>query len=94
MTEEEMKQMLQLKSLSDDCKSLFEDDRFKRVILTHYIDMQALSIGRNYTGSEDEVNTLKAIAHLKKHLEYLRSVGNEIDKQLRDSETDSETGDK
>lgn len=48
---------------------LYENKDFQKVIEELYIDEQALTIGRSFEGSEDQLDTLKAVSHLRSWLD-------------------------
>ncbi len=64
MTEEEQEQV----DFSRKVTRLADNKDFQDVILESYINGQALTLGTDFDGLDDEVDTLKAISHLKRWL--------------------------
>ncbi len=50
-------------------KKLMDDKVFQKVILEGYMEGQAISLGTNFDGLEEELDTLKAITNLKRYLD-------------------------
>ena len=57
------------KRLSDDIKVLMNNEAFQRVILESYIRDTSIRVGSSFSGSNEDIETLKAISHLKAYLE-------------------------
>jgi len=49
-------------------KLLLQDRLFQEVIINGYINDTAVTVGSNFSGTDDEISTLKAISHLKTFL--------------------------
>ena len=63
-------------------EELMNDVRFKEVIVEGYIESTAEKIGSNFDGSEDQIDTLKAITHLKQWLESAIDEGYKLKEEL------------
>jgi len=59
--------------LGKSVERLRANDDFKRVIEQEFMDKQALSIGKEFYGSEEQMDKLKSITILNAHLDYLVS---------------------
>jgi hypothetical protein len=69
MEEAERRELEYQKRLSDDIKILMNNESFQRAILEGYIRDTSVSVGSSFSGSESEIESLKAISHLKAYLE-------------------------
>ena len=65
----ERKELEYQKRLSDDIKVLMNNEAFQRVILESYIRDTAFRVGSMFSGSDEDIESLKAISHLKRYLE-------------------------
>jgi hypothetical protein len=68
LTDAEREQLNYELKLSNDIKDLMENETFKRVIMDLYINDTALVIGSSFTGSESDMEALKAVTHLRSFL--------------------------
>lgn len=66
---EEQAEMDAEKQLSNDIRWLFNNDQFKRAILSRYISQTSLTIGSNFSGQEAEIEALKAVSGLNYFLQ-------------------------
>ncbi len=57
-------ELLEEQKLQGDLDFLLKNPQFQRVILDRYINQTALVLGSNFTGSDGEVEALKAVSHL------------------------------
>jgi len=49
-------------------KELIADSRFKALIMEDYIQDNALGVGTDFSASEEDMDTLKAISHLNRYM--------------------------
>jgi len=52
-------------------KKLIATPEFRQLILEDYIEHQAVDTGTAFTGSVDDVDTLKAISHLNQYIQTI-----------------------
>ncbi len=55
--------------MRDDIAYLLDNPQFQRAILKGYIDDTALVVGSTFSNDDSEINSLKAISHLKMFIE-------------------------
>jgi len=54
---------------------LYNNKDFQDVILEDYINTQVLALGLNFDATESDLDSLKAITHLSRYLETIKSDG-------------------
>ncbi len=64
MTDEE----IEYKALTLAATELMKNVNFKTVILDGYIDYVALETGKTFSGTDSEIDSLKAVTHLQNYL--------------------------
>ena len=64
MTEAE----IEYKALTLAGTELMKNHNFKKVILDGYINYVALETGKSFSGTDSEVDALKAVTHLQNYL--------------------------
>ena len=52
-------------------KKLIATPEFKQLILEDYIEFQAIDTGTAFTGSADDIDTLKSISHLSQYIQTI-----------------------
>jgi len=68
ITIEEQLEIEGQRELAEDIQWLMKNEQFKRVILDKYIKDSSVEVGMSFTGSEEQMDTLKSITSLVNYL--------------------------
>ena len=67
--QQEEQELLQQEQNKDDLDFLMDNPQFRRAILDGYIRKTCIDVGGSFGNSDSEVDALKAVSHLRLHLE-------------------------